>query len=153
MMKRKILCAALALITALPCISTINYQPNFSLSAAAEGMDGIVSGMTYRIRNEKSGLYLTVDTDGNVCQRAEGVQNWMPVRQADGSYILICGSLALTVADGSAASGTNIYAAPQNGSNPQKFHIHSDADGFWITSVCSASCVLALRSLAFNSLK
>lgn len=151
MMKRKILCAALALITALPCISTINHQPNFSLSAAAEGMDGIVSGMTYRIRNEKSSLYLTVDADGNVCQQAEGVQNWMPVRQADGSYLLTCGSLALTVADGSDASGANIYAAPQNGSNSQKFHIHSDAEGFWITSVCSDDvCAVEIKGKSNN---
>lgn len=96
----------------------------------------MVSDGTYAIRNLNSGRFIS-ENSGNAVQGAEA--NWTFTKQSDGTYTVQSESgLALTVENGSADDGANIYLEKLNGSDSQKFELYCNSDGtYTLLSVAS----------------
>ena len=86
-----------------------------------------VGDNAYSIQSVVSGLYLTNDSNGNVCQRPQtedGSQYWIP--SISGGYYILENQLSgkvLDVASGSATDGANIQVYESNQSQAQQFHL------------------------------
>ena len=134
--------AAAAVCAAALAAQLVGFFPEAAVAA-----DPPQSG--FSIIGKQSGKLLTVDADGNVCQRGmeQGLlQQWDILAQNDGSYVLQCGGLALTVENGASDSGANLTMAKADGSASQRFHIHQDNGAFYLTSVCSSDvCAVEIK--------
>lgn len=98
----------------------------------------ITSGDVYVIRNVNSGKYLDVQqSQTNVVQYHLGCtanQQWRVTLESDGYYSLtpLCDtSKRLDVTNGSAANGTNIQVAANNGTAAQRFRIAAVGGNFY----------------------
>lgn len=80
---------------------------------------------TYKIRSVRSGLYLAMDANGNVCQRREssdGSQWWIPIPEVYGLVLQnVKDGRVLDVAGASCANGTNVQGYERNGTPAQRF--------------------------------
>ncbi len=80
---------------------------------------------TYKIRSVRSGLYLALDANGNVCQRwasDDGSQWWVPVPDVCGLVLQnVKDGRVLDVAGASSANGANVQGYGRNGTAAQRF--------------------------------
>lgn len=91
-------------------------------------VDGVDN--TYTLENLGSGLLLTADSNGNVCQRKandSATQQWVPEITTNGGIVLtnVASGKVLDIASGSTKSGANVQVYTANGTGAQKFYFKS----------------------------
>lgn len=115
-----------------------------------EGMDN-----TYTLESLNSGLLLSADSNGNVCQRtgsSSKSQYWVPAISTNGGIILenVGSGKVLDIASASTKSGANVQVYAPNGTNAQKFYFKTSAPlgngTYLIRTAKNSSKVLDVKS-------
>lgn len=135
------------------------YETNstFAQKWWVSGVDGQKN--IYLIQSLCSGLYLTADESGNVCQRSlsgKGNQHW-ELTLAAGTFVLknVASGKVLDVASAKTANGTNVQTYVANGTGAQKFVFKSVvpvADGTYAVHFASSpGYVLDVKSASSSN--
>lgn len=128
----------------------------YSWGYADEKQD-VVSGAAYTMMVRLSGKFITAAADGNVHQwekLGDASQHWIITDLGNGLCSIVSAQapqLSLTVENGNAANGNNIYLSEYEDLPSQHFILHRTDDAYYITAECSGNTALDVYDISHEN--
>jgi len=117
----------------------------------------VVSGNNYIIMVRLSGKLITATTDGNVHQwekLGDDSQVWHFESAGDGKFAIFSEqnrNLAMTVENGNAENGNNLFLSEYKNTPDQHFILHKADEAYYITAECSKNAALDVFDISYEN--
>ena len=117
----------------------------------------VVSGNNYVIMIRLSGKLITATTDGNVHQwekLGDDSQVWHFENAGNGNFAIFSEQnrkLAMTVENGNAENGNNLFLSEYKDTPDQHFILHKVDEAYYITAECSKNAALDVFDISYEN--
>jgi len=117
----------------------------------------VVSGNNYVIMIRLSGKLITATTDGNVHQwekLGDDSQVWHFESAGNGNFAIFSEQnrkLAMTVENGNAENGNNLFLSEYKDTPDQHFILHKVDEAYYITAECSKNAALDVFDISYEN--
>jgi len=117
----------------------------------------VVSGNNYVIMVRLSGKFITATTDGNVHQwekLGNDSQVWHFESAGNGNFAIFSEQnrkLAMTVENGNAENGNNLFLSEYKDTPDQHFILHKVDEAYYITAECSKNAALDVFDISYEN--
>jgi len=117
----------------------------------------VVSGNNYVIMVRLSGKLITATTDGNVHQwekLGDDSQVWHFENAGNGNFAIFSEQnrkLAMTVENGNAENGNNLFLSEYKDTPDQHFILHKVDEAYYITAECSKNAALDVFDISYEN--
>ena len=117
----------------------------------------VVSGNNYVIMVRLSGKLITATTDGNVHQwekLGDDSQVWHFESAGNGNFAIFSEQnrkLAMTVENGNAENGNNLFLSEYKDTPDQHFILHKVDEAYYITAECSKNAALDVFDISYEN--